>query len=357
MMPDIRDWKAIDADWLTGALAAGGIDAKVRAFEAGKVGTGQIGDCVRFKLDYEHAAPGAPRTLVGKFPAEGQESRAAGIQLGNYHREVKFYQLLQPDARITTPPCYFTDVNEETHDFVLLMGDLAPAEQGDQLAGVTLDQARLVVKEAAKLHSAFWNDDRLDDYAWVMNTKNAPNPLDPDRIAALWQGFKARYGDRVSPEAARIGDAMSRNLDAQTTFRDGSRSLIHSDFRPDNMLFNPASEDRPVTVVDWQSFGYGPAGADVGYFISGAIDPETRRRNEAALIDLYLAEMDRLGASDYAREEFIRHYIAGAFQHFFTAFFAAMLVTQTARGDDMFFRMLNGAVDLISDHDALDWYD
>ena len=34
-----------------------------------------------------------------------------------------------------------------------------------------------------------------------------------------------------------------------------------------------------------------------------------------------------------------------------------MLVTQTARGDDMFFRMLNGAVDLISDHDALDWYD
>ncbi|WP_300395731.1 phosphotransferase [Henriciella sp.] len=355
-MPDIRNWQDIDAKWLSDALAAGGIDAKVSAFEAGKVGTGQIGDCVRFKLDYERDVPGAPQTIVGKFPAEGAESRATGIQLGNYHREVKFYQLLQPDARITTPPCYFTDVNEETHDFVLMMGDLAPAEQGDQLAGVTLDQAQLVLKEAAKLHSAFWNDERLDEYAWVMNTKNAPDPLDPGLVTGLWDGFKARYGDRVTPEATVIGDAMSRNMEAYNGSRDGSRSLIHSDFRPDNMLFNPASADRPVTVVDWQSFGYGPAGADVGYFISGAIAPETRRANEAALIDLYLSEMDRLGVSDYARDEFVRHYIAGAYQHFFTAFFAAMLVTQTPRGDDMFFRMLNGAVDLISDHDALDWY-
>ena len=68
-MPDIRDWKEIDADWLTAALRDGGVDAKVRSFEAGKVGTGQIGDCVRFKLDYESAAPDAPKTLVGKFPA------------------------------------------------------------------------------------------------------------------------------------------------------------------------------------------------------------------------------------------------------------------------------------------------
>ena len=60
--------------------------------------------------------------------------------------------------------------------------------------------------------------------------------------------------------------------------------------------------------------------------------------------------------SNYDRNDFLRHYVAGAYQHFFTAYFAAMLVTQTERGDNMFFRMLNGAVDLISDHDALDWY-
>lgn len=355
-MPDIRNWRDIDADWLSAALASSGIDASVRAFEAGKVGTGQIGDCVRFKLDYECAEPDAPKTMVGKFPSEGEESRAAGIQLGNYHREVKFYQLLQHGARISTPQCYFTDVDEDTHDFVLMMSDLAPAEQGDQLVGVPLEEARLVLREAAKLHSAYWQDETLDRHAWIMNTTNAPDPLDPDMIAGLWDGFKARYGDRVTPEARHIGDAMSRNLEAYNNSREGQRCLIHSDFRPDNMLFDLSNPDKPVTVVDWQSFGYGLGGADVGYFISGAIDPQIRRANEAGLIDLYLSDMQQLGVSDYAREDFMRHYIAGGYQHFFTAFFAAMLVTQTDRGDDMFFRMLNGAVDLITDHDALDWY-
>lgn len=354
-MPDIRTWRDIDADWLSDALAADGIDAKVRAFEAGKVGTGQIGDCVRFRLDYESAAPDAPETIIGKFPSEGEESRAAGIQLGNYHREVKFYQLLQENARISTPRCYFTDVDEDTHDFVLIMGDLAPAQQGDQLNGVTLEEADLVIREAAKLHSAYWQDEKLDEYPWVMNTKHAQDPIDPDMIAGLWDGFKARYGGRVTPEATRIGDAMSRNMEGYNDRRAGARCLIHSDFRPDNMLFDLSNTERPVTVVDWQSFGYGPGGADVGYFISGAIDPATRREHEAQLTGLYLEEMARLGVGNYSRDEFLRHYVSGAYQHFFTAFFAAMLVTQTERGDDMFFRMLDGAVDLITDHDALDW--
>ena len=148
---------------------------------------------------------------------------------------------------------------------------------------------------------------------------------------------------------------MSRNLEGYNGTRDGARCLIHSDFRPDNMLFDTSSAEKPVTVVDWQSFGYGPGGADVGYFVSGAIDPHVRRANESRLVDLYLSEMDRLGVSGYDRSEFMRHYVSGAYQHFFTAFFAAMLVTQTPRGDDMFFKMLNGAVDLISDHGAVDW--
>lgn len=355
-MPEIREWKDIDADWLSAALKKDGIDAKVASFEACKVGTGQIGDCVRFKLDYERAAPDAPKTLVGKFPSEGEESRATGRQLWNYYREVKFYQLLQPDARISTPHCYFTDVNEETHDFVLMMGDMAPAEQGDQLAGVTLEEARLVLSEAAKLHSAYWEDEKLDEYDWVMGTTHAPDVLDPDMVAGLWDGFKARYGNRVTPEATKVGDALSRNMDKYHASRDGAKCLIHSDFRPDNMLFDLSNKHKPVTVVDWQSFGYGPGGADVGYFIAGAIDPKTRRDNENELVDLYLSQLNALGVSDYDRSDFLRHYVAGAYQHFFTAYFAAMLVTQTERGDNMFFRMLNGAVDLISDHDALDLY-
>lgn len=99
------------------------------------VGAGQIGDCVRFVLDYKAAQPDTPGSLVGKFPSESPESRQAGVSLGNYHREVQFYLSLQAKARISTPRCSYTNVDEASHDFVLIMEDLAPAEQGDHLKG------------------------------------------------------------------------------------------------------------------------------------------------------------------------------------------------------------------------------
>jgi hypothetical protein len=48
-----------------------------------------------------------------------------------------------------------------------------------------------------------------------------------------------------------------------------------------------------------------------------------------------------------------RQYGRGANLLFLTAFFAAMVVTQTARGDDMFMQMLGSASDHIIDHDGL----
>ncbi len=357
MIPDIRHWKSIDEAWLTAVLAANNISATVTGFKATPVGTGQIGDCARFELEYADAAPNAPTSLVGKFPADAEESRATGISLGNYHREVKFYQLLQDKSGIATPKCFFTDVNEETHDFVLIMEDLSPAEQGDQLDGVDVDAAKLVIQEGAKLHAAFWEDDSLDDFVWVNGSKDAPDHITQDVITGLWAGFVERYGDRVSTRATKIGEAMARNMAGFDAIRTGPRALVHADFRPDNMLFATSKGGSPMTVVDWQSFGYGPAASDIGYFIAGALAPEDRKAYETELLDLYAAELTRHGAGDYPRDVMERHYVSGAYQHFLTAFFAAMLVTQTERGDNMFFKMLNGATDLIFDYGAEGWLD
>ena len=356
MKPDIREWKDIDAAWLTAALQSDGIDAKVKGFTAKPVGTGQIGDCARFVLDYENAPSDAPKSIVGKFPSSGEQSRATGKMLFNYYREVKFYQLLKQKAGIATPHCYFTDMNEETHDFVLMMEDLAPAEQGDQLQGATLEETKLVLGEAAKLHAAYWNDDTLDTHHWIQETSTAPQIIPPELFVQLWHGFVEKYGDRVTPKARTIGNALVPNMEAYGEMRAGPRCLIHTDFRPDNMLFATAAGGKPLTVVDWQSFAYGPAASDVGYFIAGALDVETRRTHEKDLLDLYASQLAANGAGEYSSDMLKQHYVIGAYQHFMTAYFAAMMVTQTERGDNMFFRMLDGAVDLIFDHDASEWF-
>ncbi len=356
-MPDIRNWQDIDSSWLEDVLRNNGLETKIADFSARPVGTGQIGDCARFEINYASAPDNAPSSLVGKFPSAGEESRNTARILSNYFREVKFYQLLQSKAKISTPFCYHADLNEETHDFVLIMEDLAPAEQGDQLEGSTLPQSELVVKEAAKLHASYWNDETLDQYPWVSDTTNAPVALPPEAFADTWKGFVARYGDRVTDRARHIGDRLSVNLEAYGVKREGNRCLIHTDFRPDNMLFATSKGGKPVTIVDWQSFAYGAPASDVGYFIAGALDVDTRKANEEKLLDLYAVTLSELGAGEYPKDEMLRHYISGGYQLFLTAYFAAVMVTQTERGDKMFFRMLNGGVDLIYDHGAENWFD
>lgn len=353
--PDIRRPAAIDAAWLTQVLQHAGVDAVVRSFTAANVGTGQIGESVRFKLDYARAGDDAPASLVGKFPSPGEESRATGVMLGNYIREVRFYQQLAPTALIHTPRCYFTDVEEATSEFVLMMEDLSPAEQGDQLKGVSLDQARLVVLEAAKLHASHWGDDRLDELPWVSGSKAAPaGPVSDEMVSMLWQGFRARYGERLEPSWVEVGERLASRYGALMDLHDGPRCLTHNDFRPDNMMFASERGGYPVTTLDWQSFAYGAGPTDVAYFLAGALPADVRRAAEPELLALYHGKLVELGVAGYSTDDLRRHYGQGAYLLFLTAFFAAMVVTQTERGDRMFLRMLGGAAEHMLDHGMLE---
>jgi SpoVK/Ycf46/Vps4 family AAA+-type ATPase len=78
-------------------------------------------------------------------------------------------------------------------------------------------------------------------------------------------------------------------------------------------------------------------------------DAECRRR----LLDRYLEGLQAHGVAGYSRDDLARDYGRGGFLLFMTAFFAAMVVKQTARGDDMFIQMLGSASQHIADHDAL----
>jgi hypothetical protein len=352
--PDIRPPQAIDAEWLTGVLREGGVDAVVDRISARPIGAGQIGDSVRFEIGYAHAPSHAPASLVGKFPAAGEESRTTGVRLGNYLREVRFYQELAPTARIRTPRAWYAEVDEATHDFVLMMDDLAPAEPGDQLRGVTLEQARQVIVEAARLHASHWGDDGLDALPWVSGSRAAPPSAATDTTTAtLWEAFKARYGERLRPEWVDVGDRLASDFARVAGPRGGVRCLTHNDFRPDNMMFASAQDGARVTVLDWQSFAYGVGATDVAYFLAGALPREIRRAHEPELLALYHRTLISEGVRGYGEDELSSDYAGGGYLLFLTAFFAAMIVTRTARGDDMFIQMLGSAAEHMLDHNAL----
>jgi hypothetical protein len=105
-----------------------------------------------------------------------------------------------------------------------------------------------------------------------------------------------------------------------------------------------------VTVLDWQSFAYGAGATDLAYFLAGALPPDVRRAHEPELLALYHRTLTELGVTGYPMEDLRRHYGRGAYLLFGTAFFAAMIVTPTPRGDEMFLQMLGSAFEHMRDH-------
>lgn len=349
----IVGWQEITPEWMTGVLRGAGHDATVAALSGKRVGTGQVGESVRFTLNYRGDAKGAPATVVGKFPSPDPDSRATGVNFGNYIREVNFYRQLAGNAGVTTPVCLHADVDPATSDFVLIMEDLAPAVPGDQMRGTTLAETRLVLAEAAKLHASHWNDRAMDEIPWLFETKAAPERTANDLIVALWQGFRDRYGARIPADCIEIGEAITRNYDYFKKGYRGPRCLIHNDFRPDNMMFGTAEGGYPVAVVDWQSIGFGCCMADVSYFMSGALKREERLAHEKDLLTGYHRTLEERGVAGYAIEEMWQHYALYSFSLFNMAFTASMIVERTPRGDDMFFQMLRGGADHVLDTGAM----
>lgn len=351
-IPIIRP-AAVTPRWLTAVLRQAGHDVTVSDMKAKRVGTGQVGESVRFELTYQGDAKKAPQTIVGKFPSSDEESRATGVNFGNYIREVNFYHQFAPNAGITTPICLHADVDPETSEFILMMEDLAPAEQGDQMRGLSLEQTKLALDEVAKLHASHWNDQSIDDLGWVTDTKAAPSATTSELMSLLWAGFRERYGERIPADCIEIGEAITRNFDFYRNGYDGPRCLIHMDFRPDNMMFGTPAGGYPLAVVDWQSLGFGCGMSDVSYFLSGALKREDRQHHEHALLKGYLTKLQALGVTNYTIEDIWAGYARYSFSLFIMAFAASMIVERTPRGDDMFFAMMRGGADHVLDVNAL----
>ena len=116
-----------------------------------------------------------------KTASPDENSRSSGIGLGVYEREVRFYRELAPRLGGPLAGCHVAVFEPEGGWFTLLLEDAAPAVQGDQIAGCSIDQARLAVHELAELHAPVFGDPELGATPWL----NQPNPLNQAIMAPL----------------------------------------------------------------------------------------------------------------------------------------------------------------------------
>ncbi len=342
----------ISSAWLTNVLLASGAlkgDTKLETFTYKPIGTGQMSNS--FRITPIWSGGDGPASFVIKLPSADEGSRNAGQGMGAYEAEVNFYRDYAPKLPMRTPFCHFTGIAQNKVDFVLVLEDVAPAKQGDQMEGGTLDQARLAVVEVTKLHAPFLNNPILKETPWLNRSKGSAASFRP-LLKDFYMGFRERYEGQIEPEIIAMGERYYGGMDDYLEPVHEPFALVHSDYRLDNMLFATSERGPPITVVDWQTVTCGSPMSDVSYFIGAGLLVEERRAHEEELVHLYHETMLASGVTDFPWEKCWEQYRANSFAGFMMAVLASMLVERTARGDEMFLTMAQRHGQQILDLDA-----
>ncbi|HAP78036.1 MAG TPA: hypothetical protein DCR14_18380 [Acidimicrobiaceae bacterium] len=323
---------AITSEWLSTVL-----DADVRITGTKRIGDGLVGMNLRLTIEAP-AGSDLPASLIAKLPSPDPTSRATGIALRNYEREVQFYRQIAPTVDIRVAHCHYSEWHPESGDFVLVMEDLSPAEQGNQITGCSAEHARIAVLELARLHGPRWGDDSLSHIEFLQKRTSGDAPALQGMWTMFVPGFLGTYSKYLDAEGVALVERFGPRIPDWIEGRNLPLTVTHGDYRLDNLMFESPAGGYPVAAVDWQTPGQGPASADVSYFMGAGPLPEVRREIERGLVDDYLGALAGYGVHTDG-DEFFRHYARDAYGGVIMAVVASQIVGASERSEAMFAAM------------------
>lgn len=304
----------LTAEWMTEALRSFGVikDATVTAIKPTVIGEGSgfIGQLAQVALTYDKHEPGAPASLIAKFPGASETGRYIGNLFDFYHREIRFYDEIAEEVELRTPKRYYSAANRDTQEYVILLEDLAPCVVGDHAAGCTLAEADLAVRNIAKFHAAWWEHPRLEEIAgWMPTVDGLVHQSAQQSYQEAWGPFIENFGDRLSPEMKKVAEQIGQNvIKLQSSISDRPHTIVHADYRTDNLFFKGPEGGAEFAVIDWQISCRGRGVFDVAYLLCGGLDADVRKANEERLLHLYHDTLVANGVTGYSFEQCWREY-------------------------------------------------
>lgn len=323
----------ITAAWLESVM---GVD--ISSVRVDAIGTGQTAATYRITPTYPCPSQ-APRSLIAKLPSQDQQVRDR-VALG-YRAEHAFYTQVAATVDVPLPRVYHCDIASDGEEFVLLLSDLDPAVQGDQILGCTETEARLAVEALAGLHGPRWCDP-----AWLSLDGVTMPKADADIARGMGELAHSALdmtinglGNRISAQNRSTLTESADLVQRWLQIRPERYSLLHGDYRLDNLLFDPASTS--VTVVDWQTIAVGLPARDLAYFMGTSLDSGVRKAAETDLVQAYHRRLLAHGVSeDYSPAECWNDYRVGMLQVPLLTTFGYAFTSVSDRGDEMILAML-----------------
>jgi len=275
--------QVLDPVWLSGALDD--IDERDRIVAVEEVDASQtLAQKVRFRVTVE-GPDGTRRTRAYCVKAHLDGSPGADLL-----SEGRFYGELAPQLDVRMPRAYFTAVDDDAQQAMIIMDDVV-ANGGHFLNAHTPyspDTARDTLSQLARLHAATWGCADVADLPWLSPRITGMADIFPlDALQALLDDGR---GPDVAPElrsAANVAEAMRRTGAHEIT------CVIHADPHSGNSYVD--AEGR-ACWLDWQIVQRGNWATDISYHLATVLDVATRRTHEVELLRHYLRELEALGA-------------------------------------------------------------
>ena len=301
----------ITTRWLTDVLrdahAICAATVVTASYEPVGVGVGIMGELTRATLTYDRIEAGAPRSVIVKVTSPYEANRSQGMALGMYEAEVRFYNELAQCSSLRVPRCYLAEIDSVSSDFVIVMEDLDEFDAADQVTGMSVTQAEAAADALADLHGGHWQ--RVGDLGWVASVVHERVKAFSGAWPDLWASFSTRFADWLPEGAITAGEQIRDNYwTLMCTLGDRPWTLLHQDFRCDNLFFGREPDSPAVVVIDWQSIGRGPGAYDLAYLLGGSLPIGDRREHEERIVRRYHDRIVSHGVRDYSYDDLWKDY-------------------------------------------------
>ena len=302
-------------------------------------GVGFVGEIHRCFLSWDATRGDLPESVIVKVPSKLPLNRSLGEGLQLYEREVIAYEKLSLNMGLPMPNVLYSAMDDDPtpwldsvinflfsrlplggvswltvkflelasknprlRRYVLVLEDIADARPPSQVEGGSLDDALISLATLAKFHAHHWMNEEsiaVSDRIWALN--RLPK-VSQASYARNREEFIGRFGELVGDEKMRvIDDTQDRLEDLLAPLAQDPWTLLHGDYRLDNIMFRPNGE---IVVIDYQLLSKGRPGWDVAYFITTALSADYKSEEET-MLKHYHETLLRAGITNYSFEELV----------------------------------------------------